>query len=231
MQWIDLREILNSYSKPVFTPTQVANLSGIKRESATRLLRRHTAMGRIIAVERGRYALPDSDIDSIATNLVSPSYLSFMSAISFHGLTTQIPLSIQVVTSRNKKQITFENKTIEFITFPSTMVFGYERVDENIFVASKEKAILDIVYRQGLCPLEEAVESMVEMDEEILVAYVKRAGNPVLAKRIGYLMSKIGIDLRKELKGLISSTWEKLDVYEAETGKKDHDWRIIDNMM
>ena len=230
MQWIDLKEVLRSYSKPVFTPTQVANLSGIKRESATRLLRRHAAMGRIKTVERGKYTLPDTDINSIGTCLVSPSYLSFLSALSFHGLTTQIPLSVQVVTTRRKKEITFENTTIEFITFPSNMIFGYERVDENLFVASKEKTVLDIVYRQGLCQLEEVMGSIAELDEGRLVDHVKRSGSAVTAKRIGYLMGMIGIDLRKELRSLISSTWEPLNVYEAARGRKDHNWRIIDNM-
>jgi len=230
MQWVDLKEVLALYSKPVFTPAQIANISGIKRESATRLLRRHAAKGRILAVERGKYTLPDTDINSISTSLVSPSYISFLSALLIHGLTTQMPLSIQVVTSRRKEKIKFENTTIEFITFPSDMIFGYERVDENLFVASREKTFLDIVYRQGFCPLEEAMESLADLDEERLVTYVKRTGSAVTAKRIGYFMSTIGIDLRKELRSLISSTWEPLNVYEAADGKKDHNWRIIDNM-
>ncbi len=61
----------------------------------------------------------------------------------------QIPTTIQVaVPKRVKKKI----PNITFITLPKEMIFGYQKLDYKgyfIWVAEKEKAYVDILYRFG----------------------------------------------------------------------------------
>ncbi|MFW6186067.1 MAG: hypothetical protein ACOC5C_05240 [Halobacteriota archaeon] len=61
--------------------------------------------GIIYRIEKVKYSLPDTDPLVIATNLVVPSYVSFLSGLAYHHRTTQIPVVTQVVTSKTKRGI------------------------------------------------------------------------------------------------------------------------------
>jgi predicted transcriptional regulator of viral defense system len=137
--------------------------------------------GRIRRVERGKYTASDDPV-LVATHLTEPCYLSLWSALSARGLTTQIPFSVQVVTSRKRfaRRLRFAGSEIRYHHVRPGLMFGYEYVpfgdDWRIPMAKVEKVIIDAVYLGEIPPgeLDEAVEAA---DADLLKEYSELTGN------------------------------------------------------
>ncbi|RLF60489.1 MAG: hypothetical protein DRN16_04720, partial [Thermoplasmata archaeon] len=100
--------IIKDSGKGVFTISDISRLIEKDRKYSTLYVGRLCKRGVLSRVERGKYVLPDTDIAVVATNLVTPSYLSFLSGLYYYHLTAQIPSSLQVVTTRSKRRILYE---------------------------------------------------------------------------------------------------------------------------
>lgn len=108
--------------------------------------------GRLIKIKRGLYVTSDTTNPfTIANSLVSPSYISFETALAYYGL---IPERVHLVKSATFKK----NKTKSFKTpigsfyfqdiYEKAYPYGIDTISIdgiNISIASKEKAILDML--------------------------------------------------------------------------------------
>ena len=72
-------------------------------------------------------------------------------------------------------------------------------------------------------------ENKDKLDLELLIRYVIRCENGSLAKRMGYLLDKLGHDFHKELADNMYSTVIDFDYTLPGRGKTDHKWGILDN--
>jgi predicted transcriptional regulator of viral defense system len=95
MNYADLRELK---TRLYFTADDVASLLQIKSESALVLCSRYTKRGLFVRVKNNFNVLEDNwnryaneEFFQLANFLQVPSYLSCVSALSFHGVTTQVP--------------------------------------------------------------------------------------------------------------------------------------------
>ena len=84
------------------------------------LLNRLHAEGRLVKVARGIYSLPDHDIDShldlaIASKRYPHGIIALLSALAFHGLTTQSPHQVWMAV-RYGKMPRLRNRGIRFVT-------------------------------------------------------------------------------------------------------------------
>lgn len=114
---------------------------------------RSVSSGEITQIVRGLYETnPNISAFWIANDIYKPSYLSFETALSFHGL---IPEATPVMTSathgKNKHKLydtrfgVFFYRDVPARAYPRGLITI--RFDEyKILVASKEKAITDILY-------------------------------------------------------------------------------------
>ena len=166
--------------KPVFGVRDLADL-GVPRKYAGLRLHQLAASGKIFRAERGKYTASDDPV-LVATHLTEPCYLTLWSAMSARGLTTQVPFSIQVATSRKRyaRQIDFLGNEIRFYQLRPGMMFGYEYVawgsGHRIPMARVEKVIIDAIYLGEIPPgeMEDAVKGA---DREVLDEYSKLTGN------------------------------------------------------
>lgn len=123
-----------------------------------RQLSRWTAAGRLVQLRRGVYALappfqkrhPHPFL--VANRLVRASYVSLQSALAHHGL---IPEAVPVVTSVTAgRPGRWETGlgTFEYRHVKQALWWGYQRLalgaGQLAFVATPEKALLDLVYLQ-----------------------------------------------------------------------------------
>jgi predicted transcriptional regulator of viral defense system len=209
---------------PVFSLADVAQIIQ-NRDYAKKFLRRMIDEGNIIKIKRDFYTIYKDPL-LVSTFLVKPSYISSISAMSFHHLTTQIPRNIFCMTENHKKTLTFSS---EIYYIPTKYFFGFrnERYDKFFLpVATPEKAAIDSI---GVLPLAVLDESFEKIDKDILVEYLKKIRKSSVIKRIGYLAERNMLDVHKELKGFINNKYIFLDPLAKKSGKKDKKWRIIVN--
>ena len=114
---------------------------------------------------RNKFYLPGTDIFTIASNILVPSYIAISSAFSCYNLTTQIYDIVYVISAKRHKDIEIEGYKIKFITLKNTKVYGYY-IDRNthISISDPEKAIVDSVYlsNPAIGYIEEALDNGIE---------------------------------------------------------------------
>lgn len=140
-----------------FTVQDVAESRGISIASARVLCNRYVQKGVFVRLKKNFYILDRNwerygawEFFKIANFLQVPSYISCMTALSFHGVTTQVQRnwyeSIALKRSINRE---VNNVLFSYHKIRPDYYFGFHR-REGFFVATPEKALLDSVYLNAL---------------------------------------------------------------------------------
>jgi predicted transcriptional regulator of viral defense system len=160
-------------------------------------------------LRRGLYALapPFQKVKPhpfvVANQLVRSSYVSLQSALAYYGLIPEyVPLMTSVTTSRPGRSIT-PLGNFEFRHIKPDFLFGYQSVDvgdsQQAFVASPEKALLDLIY---LAPgadspdylRELRLQNLDQLDVAALSHYADQADSPKLKRAVGMISKLIDIE-------------------------------------
>ncbi len=121
-------------------------------------LSRWTQAGRLYQLRRGLYTLAPPFQKAkphpfvIANRMVSSSYVSLQSALAYYDLIPEyVPVTTSVTTARPARWET-PLGSFEFRHIKVELLRGYRRIelggDQHAFVATPEKALLDLVYLQ-----------------------------------------------------------------------------------
>ena len=212
---------------PVFTQNDVAKIVNKGAPYVRTLLYRLAKAGLITRIERGKYTM-HADPLIVASHMVTPSYLSLWTALRYYNLIEQQPLALFVMTPAARRKVVFADTEIVFVK--TRHLFGYRKVrhaDLDIFMAEKEKAIIDaLLHRLPLDAISSALEGG-EMDPRKLSDYARRTGNAALIKRLGYLMEKkMGNPSGLEPP---DRAYVLLDYHGKKEGKRDARWRLVVN--
>jgi predicted transcriptional regulator of viral defense system len=234
MKLIDILRKLENSKKSVFTLSDIVKILNKDENYAKLLMNRLKSKGFILSLERGKYVLPNQNPFTIASSIVFPSYISFISAYSFYNLTTQIPRMIFVVSLKQRKSLNYEGVEIKFVKFPLKRFFGFKREifhSKLIFVAEVEKAILDSLFLPNYASISETFFALkeAEINLEKLISYAEKFQSKVVIKRLGYLLEKIGLDCYEKFKEKISKNYELLNPFKPSNGEKNEKWKIIVN--
>lgn len=182
----------------------------------------------VFSVERGKYTV-HGDPMLFSTHLVSPSYISFWTAIRFYGLTEQLPSDVMVASPRPKKAISFNGAAIRFFKMKEMWGFGKQRYSGfEIFVAGKEKCVIDSLLLKNV-PFDEIAKAV--RDGEFgrgLAETALKCGNVSMIKRLGYMMEKFGHDAESMAEKL-DGNYVRLDWNRPWEGEKNRKWKIIEN--
>jgi predicted transcriptional regulator of viral defense system len=156
--------------------------------------------GYIRKVIKGFYIFSDLELNEnvlyeIGNRIYKPSYISFETALSYHGL---IPESVYAITSATTRKTShFKTPVAEYVyrTIAPRLFWGYDLVkyDHKYFrMARMEKAILDYFYVHPRIKEKKDFESLrinqdmflQRMREEILYQYLGKFAQKALAKKI-----------------------------------------------
>lgn len=155
MEFAELLEIVQN--EPVFD-TGLLLAGDVDIRDIHRQLSRWKKVGKIYQLRRGLYSLapPFQKIKPhpflVANQLLPASYVSLQSALAYYGMIPEhVPLTTSVTTGRPAEWRTplgvFEFRHIQFDFFD-----GFKWVElgekQRAFIASPEKALLDLVYLQ-----------------------------------------------------------------------------------
>lgn len=119
------------------------------RVSASRYVRFGLLMRlkRNIYVPRERWQTTSREERFTLANLgQAPSYISLMTALDYHEITTQVQQGIvESVAVKRTKEISLNGSVFRYTKVNRALYFGFIRQQE-FFIASPEKALLDAVY-------------------------------------------------------------------------------------
>lgn len=237
MDRLSIVQRLDSLRISVFTTSQVSALLDKNIDNTKMMLSRLTKDGVLTRVKKGHYCLPSSPILSVASNIYTPSYISLWSAFDHYGTTTQSPQVIHVINTdkSGKREITLEEGEfkLRFIKTDRSFLYGFKKIyqdGKSVFIAEKEKAIIDGLWFHKYVPLGEVIEAIKDgLDIEKAVNYAEKSEKQVVMKRLGYLMSEKGLKCEPDDFGGLSDTFVPLDPSFPRRGSFDSKWHVIDN--
>jgi len=178
--------------KPVFGVSDLVH-QNIPRDYAKKILHELSKSDKITRVERGKYTILD-DALAVATHLTEPCYVSMWSALSIQKLTTQVPFSVEIVTTRKRfnRKIMFNNTPIIFYTVKSEMMYGYENIiwkeHMRIPIAKPEKIIVDALYFRTIA-VEEFSSIIATLNKKLLRSYAKLTKDAYVNRMVERLLS------------------------------------------
>lgn len=175
----------------------------------------------------------------IASHLADPMYISYWSALNFHGLTEQVPVTVFAATTEQVPTREIHGVTYTFVTLTEAKFFGYDlaAIDSHrVNVASVEKTLVDCAdhpeHCGGIGELAKGLTNATDLDDETLAEYLLQLGNGAAIKRIVYLADMLDIDLerREELVDAFTTGYSKLDPTRGDEGRHVSEYRLLLNV-
>lgn len=175
----------------------------------------------------------------IAAHFADPMYISYWSALNYHGLTEQVPVTVFAVTTDQVPTREIHGVTYRFVTLTESKFFGYDTVAigaHRVNVAGVEKTLVDCAdhpeHCGGVLELAKGLANATEMDHEKLVEYLLRMGNGAAIKRIVYLADVLDIELagRDALVDAFTTGYSKLDPTRGDDGQYASAYRLLLNV-
>jgi len=167
MNIYEILEQLRKKKNPVFTTNEIARISHLKKSCAIVSIKRMVDKALLFRVAKGIYAL-EQDPFLNASYIIPNSYISFNAALYLHKAIDQIPSTIHVVVPRRVKK---KVEGVTFVSLPKKAFFGFEAIKYrgySLWVADKEKALIDITYKYGHLP-----QTIEKINKKKLVRYAK----------------------------------------------------------
>jgi predicted transcriptional regulator of viral defense system len=155
---MEFQELLHVVGNEPLFETGLLLAGDVDPDNVRRQLSRWTAAGKLYQLRRGLYALapPYQKVKPhpfvVANRLVRASYVSLEAALAHYGLIPEhVPLVTSVTTTRPVEYETPLGR-YAFRHVKPDLLYGYQRLavtqDQQAFVATPEKALLDQVYLQ-----------------------------------------------------------------------------------
>ena len=194
---------------------------------------------------------------AVAAALVQPMAISHWSALAQHGFTTQMPAMVQASTPR--KVITPEMRAgqahrprgravwralgfeIEYIYVQEKRFFGHQQIWadnwQQVSITDPERTALDLIARPDVfggtsAAIEILEENLPRIEIPGLVQYALRYNVGAVAKRLGWLLERFGVDADKiaPLQSFPVKTYYRLDPQAPASQKYNSRWRINENL-
>lgn len=221
----------------VFGTSELRRLMEWKNTKINNVLQSLMKKGIIDKIKKNNYVLSEDLKEKayeVATELVNPSYLSHWSALSYYGFTDQQVGTVQLVTTKQTKDINHPLIRIEATTLNRERFYGYSK--NGFSIAEKEKALVDSLYMLdkvgGLDEFTKCLENAWnELDENRFVRYLIRFNNRSMVSRAGYLIDKLDLpfDSWSELRKNTSRSYIKLVSGKPKRKNYSSKWNVIVN--
>jgi len=218
-------------SKPIIDISVIKKVVVADEHYASLVLSRLQKRGVLKKITRNKYTAIEC-MPVIATELYVPCYLSFWSASQYYGYTEQIVNLFQVVVTRRRKAISFENYKIKFIVLPKRYFFGFTKQETRegfVFIAEPEKLVIDALLRPHELGNFDEIINIVKnapLDIEKLTEYLFATKNISVMKRCGFLIEEYKqIDLSQKLK-IKDKNYISLNPFTKNAKKTIPKWRL-----
>ncbi|MDD3491789.1 MAG: hypothetical protein PHG13_02425 [Candidatus Pacebacteria bacterium] len=140
--------ILNKTNKTTFSAKFLIDIWKVKKESFGVIVKRMVDKGLLFRIARGYYSLKeDFNIYELANTVITPSYISFNSALVYHGVAFQASKEIESAALINYKR-EMAGYILKYFVLKKELLLNSEGIIhlENFIIATPERAILDCLY-------------------------------------------------------------------------------------
>ena len=183
----------------------------------------------------------------VGASLIEPYYFSYYTSNSHYGLTTQVPYTVFIATTKKKPDFEWSGANFKFITLSKDKFFGYRKevvYDTLVNMAEPEKSLVDSFdkpkYVGGLEQLTRiAWRGMSRLNRDKIVKYAVKMKSHSLIQRLGFVISFLSeeglvepLSPKQEsmLLDHVGGSVIYLDSRRPRTGKMSKKWRIINNV-
>lgn len=199
-------EILLNWSKPYVSGIDLHHILDKTADSRQSIIKRAIRKGYLIPIRRDLYLIKNAkrallNSFEIATIIYGPSYVSFESALSYHGW---IPEAVRTTTCASVKRAKEFETPLGIFSYEHIPIkafsFGVEQHQQDaltLFIASPVKALADIVYARkrtwnSINALSEdlriEIESFQNLDRKLLVELIENYPSPRVKKTLNVLL-------------------------------------------
>ncbi|MBI4208477.1 MAG: hypothetical protein HY538_02065 [Deltaproteobacteria bacterium] len=145
--------LLRKLHRSCYALEDISKILEISRPSARVFCNRKVKSGDLIRLRRDLYILSEKwnqlgerELFLLSNLIQTPSYVSFQTALSFYGLTTQLHQNlIEAANPVRSKNYQVQSISFKYYYCQPSFYFGYRRMD-GLFIADPEKALLDCLY-------------------------------------------------------------------------------------
>jgi predicted transcriptional regulator of viral defense system len=155
LNWIEVQRKIKSKGLMIFRPWDIVQLFGVSKTAAGFFVFRNTKKGLLVRIKKskkgGLYAIADSLPNQylIANRLYEPSYVSFDTALSFHGIIPETIYGATSATTKATREFKVAGINYNYFRIKKEVYTGYMPIKhENtiILMACPEKALADYLY-------------------------------------------------------------------------------------
>jgi len=192
--------------------------------------------------------IPPTNSYVIGASLIEPYYFSYYTSNIHYGLTTQIPYTVFIATTKKKPDFEWSGSDFKFITLSKNKFFGYRKeviFDTKVNMAEPEKSLVDSFdkpkYAGGVEQLAGITwRGLSRVNKDKLVKYALNMNSYSLIQRLGFIISFLAEEdlvkplspkLENMLLDHVGGTVIYLDSKRLKTGKLSKKWRIINNVL
>lgn len=152
-----------------------------------------------LSPERGPENLGENNAFALASKVVDSSYVGWWSAASFHGFTTQKPMTVFVAVTKQVAARAIEGTEVRFVAVAPRKFFGFQTYDvygRSVPISTPEKTLVDCVDRPDLCGGATELTRIVygaraEADSAKLVEVALAMKSTALLQRLGFLIDLV----------------------------------------
>jgi len=196
--------------------------------------------GWLTRIKRGLYVISDLSTrgtlsishQAVVNFLVKDAYISFQSALQFHGIYNQLLSSINAISLDRHKSTSVGSYTFNFIYTQKKYFYGWEfyEIDgQEIKIASIEKALIDLIqfHRSSYSTdivLEKLFDNQDEIDLDRLFQYLLKS-NLTTRRIFGFLLDCAGLDTQKLLLSVSGQKSVSL-ISDAQNRVYNHKWKL-----
>ncbi len=202
----NLLEILLNWPKPYISGVDLYYILDKTADSRHAIIKRAIREGYLVPIRRDLYLIKNAkrtllNYFEIASIIYGPSYLSFESALSYHGW---IPEAVRTITCASVKRAKEFETPVGIFSYEHIPIkafsFGVEQHQQDaltLFIASPVKALADIVYArkrtwESMEDLSEdlriEIESFQNSDKKLLGEIIENYPSPRVKKALNVLL-------------------------------------------
>ena len=145
---IKIVNTLNDLNIKVITPATLSKVLKINNENTIykiiERLEKNKLINRLI---KGKYTVSNVNLSDFekANLILSPSYISLESALTYYGVLPQFTYTITSVTTQKSKRFEIGGKEYEYTKISRNFYSDFVKKD-NFLIATPEKALIDLIY-------------------------------------------------------------------------------------
>jgi len=205
-----LENLIVKYGQIVTSEQIYSQAKGLWDQQRTKkVIVKLTHNGWLIRVKRGLYAISDlsnrgflSLSPSIVAHLlVQDSYVSFESALAYHGMFDQLTNKIISISQVQYKTVQLQSVEYSFVKVLDKWFFGWEEVsidNKKVRMATPEKALIDMIqFHKSKYTIDVVIEKLSlyknSLDLQKMIKYIDKMSIATI-KIFGFLFDLLGFD-------------------------------------